>query len=113
MVWRGEDVGAAAAAEGGRTAGAVVSSGRKARPGRRPRRERGGGESPRESPTLPPAGECVTPARASPRCQLLEATSRGDQLVPAARDVQVSAWRDCRPAPHGGDPILLRGLHPD
>ena len=92
-------MGAAAAAEGGRTAGAVVSSGRKARPGRRPRRERGGGESPRESPTLPPAGECVTPARASPRCQLLEATSRGDQLVPAARDVQVSAWRDCRPAP--------------
>ena len=60
-------------------------------PGGGPAGREGGGESPRESPTLPPAGECVTPARASPRCQLLEATSRGDQLVPAARDVQVSA----------------------
>lgn len=53
-------MGGAAAAEAGRTAGAEVSPGRKARPVRRPLGEKRRRESPRGAPHRPQSG---TPSR--------------------------------------------------
>lgn len=60
---RDEAVGGTAAAEAGRTAGAEVSPGRKARPVRRLLWEKRRSESPRGIPHPPPVGDPVTPAR--------------------------------------------------